>query len=160
MKRRSKLALNIFAITLATVPVFAAGGRPVDVSERIKGAERVVVARASKVTPQWRTNDYGDKLIISQVTLDVEETLKGAPTNQMSLDVEGGTLDGLTLTVSSQQPVKAGDRAVFMLDMKPSGGHVPHLKGQGILKLDANNNIEGSDLRLDDIRHLAASNAK
>jgi hypothetical protein len=56
--------------------------------------------------------------------------------------------------------VKAGDRAVFMLNMNPGGGHVPHLKGQGILKLDSNNNIEGSELRLDDIRRLAASNGK
>ncbi len=160
MKRRSIFALKLFAITLWAMPVFAAGSRKVDVGERIKGAERVVVAKAAKVTPEWRTNDHGDKLIISQVTLEVEETLKGAPTNQMSLDIEGGTLDGVTLMVSSQEPVKAGDRAVFMLDMKPSGGHVPHLKGQGILKLDSNNNIEGSDLRLDDIRRLAASNGK
>ena len=160
MKRRSTLALNIFAVTLWAMPAFAASGRQVDIGERIKGAERVVVAKAIKVTPEWRTNEHGDKLIISQVTLEVEETFKGAPTNQMSLDIEGGTLDGVTLMVSSQQPVNAGDRAVFMLDMKPSGGHVPHLKGQGVLKLDSNNNIQGSDLRLDDIRRLAASNGK
>jgi hypothetical protein len=160
MKRRSIFVWHLFAITLWVMPAFAAGGRQVDVGERIKGSQRVVVAKAVKVTPEWRTNDYGDKLIISQVILEVEETFKGAPTNQMSVDVEGGTIDGITLVVSSQTPVKAGDRAVFMLNMNASGGHVPHLKGQGILKLDSNNNIEGSDLRLDDIRRLAASNGK
>ena len=39
----------------------------------------------------------------------------------------------------------------------PSGSHKPHLKGMGILKLDSNNHIERSDLRLDDIRRVAAS---
>lgn len=154
MNRRSMSGL--FAVTLWATPAFAAGNKPVDIGERIKGAQRVVVATAVKVTPEWRTNDHGDRLIISQVTVDVEETFKGASTNQMSLDLEGGTLDGVTLTVSSQTPVRPGDRAVFMLDMKPSGGHEPHLKGQGILKLDSNNNIEGTNLRLDDIRRLAA----
>jgi len=145
---------GLIAITLWAMPAFAAGGRQVDINERVKGAQRIVVAKAVKVTSEWRTNEYGDKLIVSQVTLEVEETFKGAATNQMSLDVEGGTVDGVTLTVSSQTPVKAGDRAVFMLDMKPSGGHVAHLKGQGILKLDSNNNIQNSDLRLDDIRRI------
>ena len=44
-----------------------------------------------------------------------------------------------------------------MLDAAPSGSHKPHLKGMGILKLDSNNKIEDSDLRLDDIRRLAAT---
>jgi hypothetical protein len=146
---------GLIAVTLWAMPSFAAGNRQVDVSERIKGAQRMVVATAVKVTPEWRTNEFGDKLIISQVTLEVEETFKGAPTNQMSVDVEGGTIDGVTLLVSSQTPVKAGDRAVFMLDVTPAGSHVPHLKGQGILKLDSSNNIENSTLTIDDIRRLA-----
>jgi len=156
MNRRSMFGL--IAVTLWAMPAFAAGGRQVDMSERVKGAQRIVVAKAVKVTPEWRTNDFGDKLIVSQVTLEVEETVKGAATNQMSDEVEGGTLDGLTLSVSSQTPLRAGDRAVFMLDMKPTGGHVPHLKGQGVLKLDSNNNIVGSALRLDDVRRIAAEN--
>jgi len=157
MKRRSIFAVNLFALTLWVVPAFAAGGRQVDVNERIKGAQRVVVAKAVKITPEWRTNEHGDKLIVSHVTLEVEETFKGAPANVMSMDIEGGTLNGVTLVVSSLPSVKPGDRAVFMLDAAPSGSHVPHLKGMGILKLDSNNHIERSDLRLDDIRRVAAS---
>lgn len=155
MNRRS--VFGLIAVTLWALPAFAAGGRQVDMSERVKGAQRIVVARASKVTSEWRTNEHGDKLIISQISLDVEQTFKGAPTNTMSVEVEGGTIDGITLSVSSQTPINPGDRAVFMLDATPSGGHVPHLKGMGVLKLDGNNNIIGSTLRLDDIRSLAAS---
>ncbi len=145
-------------MTLWAMPAFAAGGPNVDVSERIKGAQRVVVAKAVKVTPEWRTNEHGDKLIVSQVALEVEETFKGAPTNSMSVDLEGGTLDGFTLQVSSQPSLRAGERAVFMLDATPSGSHVPHLKGMGVLKLDSNNHNPDTNLGVDDIRRLAAAN--
>jgi hypothetical protein len=157
MKRRSIFALSLFAIALWAMPAFAASGRQVDVSERIKGAQRVVVAKAVKITPEWRTNEHGDKLIVSQVALEVEETFKGAPTNVLSMDMEGGTIDGITLVVSSLPSVKAGDRAVFMLDAAPSGSHKPHLKGMGILKLDSNNHNQETNLGLDDIRRLAAN---
>jgi hypothetical protein len=157
MNRRSILRWHLLAMTLSAAPAFAADGRQVDVGERIKGAQRVVVAKAVRVTAEWRTNEHGDRLIVSQVALEVEQTLKGAPTNAISVDVEGGTIDGVTLVVSSAQPVKPGERAVFMLDATPSGSHVPHLKGQGVLKLDSNNQVHGSNLRLDDIRRLVAS---
>ena len=157
MKRRSIFALSLFAIALWAMPAFAASGRQVDVSERIKCAQRVVVAKAVKITPEWRTNEHGDKLIVSQVALEVEETFKGAPTNVLSMDMEGGTIDGITLVVSSLPSVKPGDRAVFMLDAAPSGSHKPHLKGMGILKLDSNNHNQETNLGLDDIRRLAAN---
>ena len=53
----------------------------------------------------------------------------------MSLDLEGGTLDGFTLRVSSLPTLVPGERAVFFLD-GGNGGYHAHLKGQGILKLD------------------------
>ena len=157
MKRRSIADCFLIAMTLTAIPAFAADGRQIDVSERMKGAQRVVVAKAVRVTPEWRTNDHGDTLIVSQVALEIEETFKGTATNVMSLEVEGGTIDGVTLVVSSAQPMKPGDRAVFFLNSTPSGSHVPHLKGLGILRLDSDNQIQGTNLRLDDIRRLAAS---
>lgn len=157
MERRAVLWFKIFAVTLWATSAMASEGRQVDVAERMRGAHKVVVAKAVSVAPEWRTNAHGDRLIVSQVALQVEETLKGTPASLMWLEVEGGTLDGVTLVVSSLPPVKAGDRAVFLLDATASGTHVPHLKGMGILKLDAANHIQGSTLRLDDIRRLAAS---
>jgi len=156
MNRRSLFGL--IAVTLWATPSFAASDRPVDLTERIKGAQRVVVAKAVKVTPEWRTNEHGDKLIVSQVSLEVEETFKAAATNALSLEVEGGTLDGLTLMVSSLPSLQAGDRAVFMLDAGSSGGHVPHQKGRGILKLDNGQRV-GLELRGRLAGRRAAANA-
>jgi len=156
MKRQPIFMLSMFAMTLRATSVIAADAPQVDVAERIRGAHKVVVAKAVGVTPEWRTNVHGDRLIVSQIALAVEETLKGTPTSQMWLELEGGTIDGVTLVVSSLPSIRPGDRAVFFLDGTTSGTHVPHLKGLGIMKLDTDGRIRGSDLRLDDVRRLAA----
>jgi hypothetical protein len=153
MERRSTLVLQVFAISLcATVSAIAADSRQVDLPTRTRGASKVVVAKAVSVTPAWRTTEHGDRLIVSDVALQVEETLKGTPASLMWLEVEGGTIDGLTLAVSSQTPMKVGERAVFFLDETSSGLHLPHLKGMGILKIDGNDRIQGTSLRLEEVR--------
>jgi hypothetical protein len=158
MKRPSTLVLQFFAIGLcAAVSASAADSRQVDLPARTRGARKVVVAKAISVTPSWRTNAHGDRLIVSDVALQVEETLKGTPASLIWLEMEGGTIDGLTLAVSSQTPMKAGERAVFFLDETSSGLHLPHLKGMGVLRLDANDRIRGSALRLDEVRRQVLS---
>jgi hypothetical protein len=134
--------------------VASSSGRVVDIPERAQGARTVVVATAVRVTPTWHRNAFGDELIVSRVALQVEETLKGTPGRLVTLELEGGTLDGLTLKVSSLPTVHAGERAVFFLDAGANGAHRPHLKGLGILKLDANNLVRGSSLHLDDVRRM------
>jgi hypothetical protein len=158
MERRSTLVLQFFAICLsAAVSASAADSRQVDLPARTRGARKVVVAKAVSVTPTWRTTTHGDRLIVSEVALQVEETLKGTAASLIWLEMEGGTIDGLTLAVSSQTPMKAGERAVFFLDETSSGLHLPHLKGMGILKVDANDRIQGSALRLDEVRRQVMS---
>ena len=104
----------------------------------------------------WRENTFGDRLIVSRVLLNVEETLKGTPSNSpVWMEMEGGTLDGMTLRVSDLPELQPGERAVFFLDQGENGISTPHLRGQGILKLDNDDVVRGSSLRLDAIRTLA-----
>jgi hypothetical protein len=131
----------------------------VDLAERIHGAQKVVVARTTRVTGRWQRNEYGDTLIVSQVEIQVDETLKGSAGKTLTVDVEGGTVGGVTLRTSSSPAMSAGERAVFFLDATPSGSHQPHLKGLGILKLDDTDQIKGSSLRLQDIRSAAKADA-
>ena len=159
MQRRFFITLAFVAVT-GCGSVFAAGGPPIDIRERAQGAGKVVVATATTVTPVWRTNSYGDQLSVSLVGLQVEETMKGEPANFVTLDLEGGTIGDITLHVSSLPSLKPGERAVFFLDETGSGSHVPHLKGLGILKLETNNQVRGSSLRLDDIRRMAQGAGK
>jgi len=150
-------ALSLAACVIASAGVLAASnGRIATLDERIAGAQKVVVASARSVDAGWRENTYGDRLIVSRVLLDVEETLKGGASNgPIWMELEGGTLDGFTLHVSDLPDLRAGERAVFFLDQGDNGFSLPHLRGQGILKLDKDNLVTGSSLRLDAIRTLA-----
>jgi hypothetical protein len=161
MKVRSLSAwLITAAIAVASTPLMAAGGRPVDIPERARGAHHVVVAHATEVTPVWQTNEFGDLLIVSQVQLQVEETLKGDGPGNLWLSVDGGSLNGITLRVSGLPSMAVGDRAVFFVDDEPDGSHKPHLKGLGILKLDSTDTVPGSSLRLRDIRGMVRGNGR
>lgn len=148
--------LVLACVHAATVSTGASSGRIATLDERIQGSQRVVVASARSVNASWRENTYGDRVIVSSVLLDVEETLKGSATsNAVWMDLEGGTLDGFTLRVSDLPTIHPGDRAVFFLDQGENGISTPHLRGQGIIKLGDDDVVPGSSLRLQDIRGAA-----
>jgi hypothetical protein len=128
---------------------------PVPLAERARGAERVVVGRVTTVEPVWRTNEFGDRLIVSVVSVAVDETLRGQSQPTVTVEVEGGTIGDLTLHVSDLEPLATGDRAVFYLARNARGAFVPHLRGQGLLKLDRTDRVRGSTVTLADIRRTA-----
>lgn len=139
----------------------AAQQAPVPLAERARGAERVVVGRVASVAPIWQVNEFGDRLIVSRVRVSVSETLKGQPAPTLDVEVEGGTIGDLTLRVSDQVSVSPGERAVFYVKATARGTFVPHLRGQGVLKLDNANRVTGSSLTLDQIRReVAAARAR
>jgi hypothetical protein len=126
-------------------------------ADRARGAERVIVGRVSAVAPVWRVNDFGDRLIVSIVSVVVDETLKGQLQSTVDVEVEGGTIGDVTLRVSDLASFVPGDRAVFYLSRSPRGVFVPHLRGQGLLKLDRQDRVPGSSLTLAEIRRTVAA---
>lgn len=147
-----RLLAAVAVIFLVFRSVTAAQGRPVPLEERAQGASQIVVATVSSVTPRWAENEFGDRLIISRLSLRVEETMKGAAATDVSMDVEGGTLDGLTLRVSNLPALERGKRAVFYLNAIAGGVYRPHLAGLGILELDDTGFVRGTNLDLATIR--------
>jgi hypothetical protein len=152
------VGLLVAALALASMPAPAAAQSSASQNEaiamRARGAQRIVVARAASVTPRWFKNAYGDELIVSDVVLEVEETIKGLAPAQMLVTIEGGTMGEVTLRVSDLPPVERGDRGVYFLDEVAPGAHVLHERGRGVLKLTRNNVVEGTSLRLSDVRRL------
>jgi hypothetical protein len=155
--RISKIVCLIAMLHVVAPPAAAAQHAPVALAERGRGAERVVVGRVSSVDPHWQVNEFGDRLIVSTVRMSVEETLKGDASPVLAVEVEGGTIAGLTLHVSDLATLVPGERAVFYLRRNNRGALVPHLRGQGLLKLDASNRVPGSGLTLDEIRRTIAA---
>lgn len=158
LRRQRAVGVPLRAVGLAAVFVWSysvVGAQIATLDERINGAEEVVVATVKGVTPEWRENGHGDRLIVSRVQLAVDETLKGAAEPTVWLEVEGGTLDGFTLRVSSLPMMQVGERGVFFLDRGVGAVRRPHLKGQGILILDSAEFVRGSSLGLAEIRSHA-----
>src|SRR4029434_2642320 len=106
---------------------------------------KLVVARVATVHSACAPIRFGDQLIVSNAVLEVLETLKGAPAAVTTVTVEGGTVGDLTLKVSDMQDLKDGALAVFCLDADGIG-NVPHGRGRGILKLDDDDSVTGSNL--------------
>src|SRR5262249_52449275 len=147
-----------FALGTAAVPALAqTHGVPVPLTDRARGAERVVVGRIASVTPVWRVNEFGDRLIVSVAHVAVDETLKGDAHAAVDVEVEGGTIGALPLHVSDQDAVAPGERAVFYLARNRRGTLVPHLRGQGLLKLDRTDHVPHSSLTLDEVRRTVAA---
>jgi hypothetical protein len=136
--------------------ITSAQDAPVPLAERSRASERVVVGRVTAVNPTWRTNEFGDRLIVSRVSVAVDETLRGPMAPTVDVEVEGGTIGDVTLHVSDLEAVSPGDRAVFYLIRSRRGTFVPHLRGQGVLKLDRSDRVRNSALTLTDIRRAAA----
>jgi hypothetical protein len=133
--------------------------RPVPIEERARGAARVVVATVGDTASRYERNDFGDELIVTYADLSIEEALKG-PNGPVTFALEGGTVNGITMRATSLPTLQKGERAVFFLEPGKSGEFRPHLRGQGILKLDSANRVPGSSLTLDEIRQMAKSSGK
>lgn len=148
------LGAGLFGLSVAASAEQTA---PTVLADRARGAEVVVVGRVASVVPVWQVNEFGDRLIVSVVRVVVNETLKGQASPTLDVEVEGGTIGGVTLHVSDETSFVAGDRAVFYLKRNARGAFAPHLRGEGLLKLDASNRVPGSSLTLDEIRRQVAA---
>lgn len=153
--RPARMAAALFCAALAAPVPIAAEGRALPMQDRVKGAPESVVARVRAVKTGMERNQWGDELIVSYTTLEIEETLKGPAARSRLLAVHGGTYRGYTLHVSGTPEMKPGMRGVFLMKKDGSTVRRPHLGGQGILILDGANRVAGTDLTLDDVRALA-----
>jgi hypothetical protein len=157
LSNSASASLALMAIAITGSSIAASQNKAVPIQERAKGAQHVVVAGVERVEPRFERNEFGDDLIVSHVTLRVTESLKGNSPQQVAVSVEGGTIGDLTLHVSDLPSLKAGERGVFFLEQDRAGKLKPHLRGLGILKLDADDRVRGENLRLSDIRAAARS---
>ena len=145
--------LAVVMIACATTTVIAQGGPPSEEVTRLsRGAGKVIVGRVIDVQPRFETNRFGDELIVSHAVVEVTETLKGARQALVRVAVEGGSVGGLTLEVSDMPALAVDDEAVMFLDTPATGDAMPHDRGHGIIKLDAQGRVRGNGPTLDEIR--------
>jgi hypothetical protein len=132
-------------------PTLASGPAP-SIAAEARAAQRIVVATVIEQRPRFHVNQFGDRLIVTDTLMQVEETLKGPRESTVQVTIEGGTIGDLTLHVSDLPSFRLQDRAVLLLDRAATGELVPHGRGLGLLKLDGSDRIDGTALTLADVR--------
>ena len=157
--RLISLSLLCVLVSTAAFRLSAESAVPVDLATRARGAARVVLGSVERVRPEYQRTEFGDEIIVSIAEIRVREVLKGTGRagDAMTIDVEGGTVNGITLRVSDMPTIGAGEAAVFFIARNGQGRNVPHLRGQGILRLDDNGRVRGSSVTVDDVRQAVAN---
>ena len=111
-----RLLVTILAVCLALVPASTAlADRPAAGDE---GATHVVAGKVKHVRSYHATNRWGDELILSDVTVKIERTLKGEPQDELVFTVEGGEVGDVVLRVSAVPLFREGDEVVLRLKKK------------------------------------------
>jgi hypothetical protein len=88
------------------------------VDEMTDRAPAIVVGTVTSRRAEWEY--YGaSKLIVTKVTIAVEQSLKGSLPRTIVLEVMGGTIGDETMTVSDVPPFRVGDRDVLFLNNHP-----------------------------------------
>ena len=99
------LAAQQAALDLGTLSLDQLAGR----------AATIVVSTVTSRRAEWE--HYGEsRLIITKVTIEVEQTLKGSAPRTLVVEVLGGTIGDQTLHVSHVPEFKVGDRDVLFLN--------------------------------------------
>ena len=128
-----RLLLYLCVIVLMAVQVWptssaqdvAVGGTEAErLTEEVAEADRVTHGRVRRVNPRWSETDFGDRIIVTDVELTIIEHIKGSKQTTVTVEVVGGTIDGLTMTSSLQDLVEQNDLVVAISQngkVKPGG---------------------------------------
>jgi hypothetical protein len=83
--------------------------------ELVNEAELIFQGSVTDVRSQW-IGEGAERRIVSYITFQVEEALKGAPGDSYTIRMLGGTVDGYTMGVTDAPTFKMGDRDILFVE--------------------------------------------
>ena len=154
------MTYTIRVLAALAAPVLAgvvvAAGPPADLlAQRLRDSPHTIIGTVVETQARRVRTPFGDEIILTRAMIRVSETLKGPRVAWVPLEVEGGTVDGITMGVSDLPLLTKGERAVFLVEAAEPGRYLPHGRGAGILKLDDDDRIEGLGIGLAELRSIA-----
>lgn len=87
---------------------------PPTFDELVGQAELIFQGEVTAVQSQW-VGEGAQRHIVSYVTFNVEDAVKGVPGANYTLRMLGGTVDGETMEVSDSPKFKVGDRDIIFV---------------------------------------------
>src|SRR4030042_1698793 len=108
----SSIVIMLFAVLTFFANQANAMMLKLDLQELAGGADSIVVGTVVGRTSQWNAEHTH---IETQVTISVEERVKGAGNNTVTVTLLGGEVDGITEWVSDMPSFNQGERVMVFL---------------------------------------------
>ncbi|HTE95613.1 MAG TPA: hypothetical protein VK678_19185 [Bradyrhizobium sp.] len=107
--------LLLLGAGLALVSVRATTVIPPTFDQLVTDAEVIFEGTVTDTRSQW-TGAGAERHIMTQVTFQIEDAIKGAPGKSYTIQMLGGTVDGETMEVSDAPRFKIGDRDILFVE--------------------------------------------
>ena len=115
-----------------------------------KSSEMVIVGWVSKIDSFVVKNDEGDQFVLSDVTLDVERSVKGEVGRSIVIRVPGGVMNGLRFTYSFAPKFSKDERLLIFLK-REQGIIYPYLMKHGKFTINEDDTIADYKLPLEGV---------
>jgi hypothetical protein len=113
-----KLLRSLFlmlCVGLAVVSVRATTVIPPTFDQLVSDAELIFQGTVTDAHSQW-TGQGAERHIMTYVTFNIEDAIKGAPGKSYTIRMLGGTVNGQTIEVSDTPKFKVGDRDILFVE--------------------------------------------
>jgi hypothetical protein len=107
--------LPLLAAGLALTSVRATTVIPPTFDQLVADAELIFQGTVTDTRSQW-TGAGTERHIMTQVTFQIEDAIKGAPGKTYTIQMLGGMVDGETMEVSDALRFKVGDRDILFVE--------------------------------------------
>ncbi len=120
---------------------------------RIEGSEAVFRGKVESKRSYYLRRSNGSEIIVTRYKLSLDETFKGRPPVDREVVIEGGTVNGITLTVSDMPVLNPGEELIVLGDETPDG-FTPRDRSGGILRIEpGTGKLLGGVLTTNDFRN-------
>jgi hypothetical protein len=154
--RRPNTLLCALALVASAVSASATTVTAPTFDELVLQSELVIVARVVATRSAW-VNSRAGRSIVTDVTVSIEQTLKGPTYAERSLEFLGGTVGEDTLRVDGIPEFHVGDRAVLFINEagRPASPIVGFMYGRFPIVRDSTTGVDM--VRTHDGRPLAST---
>lgn len=124
------------AAGLALTPLAAEAtlSRAIQFDEKVEKAESIVLGKVVAQESRW---DDAHKWILTYSTFEVEKTLKGTPSQRVTIVTPGGTVDNIAQNVIGVPRFRNGEESVVFVRSTPGGPTVLYFE-QGAYRVTKN----------------------
>lgn len=107
--------LPVLCAGLAVASARATTVIPPTFDQLVSEAELIFEGTVTDGRSQW-TGEGAERHIVTYVTFNIEDAIKGAPGKSYTIRMLGGTVDGQTMEVTDTPKFKVGDRDILFVE--------------------------------------------